>query len=106
MQDLVRGVQTRRADDPCPEWRSSRTGRFATSSAPGVAFLVAYLLQGQNDRFRWLPSHKVLDRGRLPIGHLRFPDLRDDDHPRLVVGISIAWFALLGLGIRRRPRHW
>ena len=32
-------------------------GTFATSFGAGVA----YLLQGQNDRFRWLPSHKVLD---------------------------------------------
>ncbi|MEO8437956.1 MAG: hypothetical protein ABI562_05815, partial [Chloroflexota bacterium] len=32
-------------------------GIFATSFAAGVA----YLIQGQNDRFAWLPSHKVLD---------------------------------------------
>jgi cytochrome c-type biogenesis protein CcsB len=32
-------------------------GTFATSFGAGVA----YLAQGQNDRFRWLPSHKVLD---------------------------------------------
>jgi cytochrome c-type biogenesis protein CcsB len=32
-------------------------GTFATSFAAGVA----YLAQGQGDRFRWLPSHKVLD---------------------------------------------
>ena len=32
-------------------------GIFATSFAAGVA----YLAQGQNDRFGWLPSHKVLD---------------------------------------------
>jgi cytochrome c-type biogenesis protein CcsB len=32
-------------------------GTFATSFAAGVA----YLAQGQHDRFRWLPSHKVLD---------------------------------------------
>jgi cytochrome c-type biogenesis protein CcsB len=32
-------------------------GTFATSFAAGVA----YLAQGQQDRFRWLPSHKVLD---------------------------------------------
>ena len=32
-------------------------GTFATSFAAGVA----YLAQGKNDRFRWLPSHKTLD---------------------------------------------
>ena len=32
-------------------------GTFATSFGAGVA----YLIQGQDDRFRWLPSHKVLD---------------------------------------------
>jgi cytochrome c-type biogenesis protein CcsB len=32
-------------------------GIFATSFAAGVA----YLVQGQNDRFAWLPSHRVLD---------------------------------------------
>jgi cytochrome c-type biogenesis protein CcsB len=32
-------------------------GTFATSFAAGVA----YLAQGQGDRFRWLPTHKVLD---------------------------------------------
>jgi cytochrome c-type biogenesis protein CcsB len=32
-------------------------GTFATSFGAGVA----YLIQGQNDRFRWLPSHKTLD---------------------------------------------
>ncbi|HET9347337.1 MAG TPA: cytochrome c biogenesis protein CcsA [Candidatus Limnocylindrales bacterium] len=32
-------------------------GTFATSFAAGVA----YLAQGRDDRFRWLPSHKVLD---------------------------------------------
>ncbi|HEX3427985.1 MAG TPA: cytochrome c biogenesis protein CcsA, partial [Candidatus Limnocylindrales bacterium] len=32
-------------------------GIFATSFAAGVG----YLIQGQKDRFAWLPSHKVLD---------------------------------------------
>ncbi len=32
-------------------------GTFATSFGAGVA----YLIQGREDRFRWLPSHKVLD---------------------------------------------
>jgi cytochrome c-type biogenesis protein CcsB len=32
-------------------------GTFATSFGAGVA----YLLQGKDDRFRWLPSHKLLD---------------------------------------------
>jgi cytochrome c-type biogenesis protein CcsB len=32
-------------------------GTFATSFGAGVA----YLIQGQTDRYRWLPSHKVLD---------------------------------------------
>lgn len=32
-------------------------GIFATSFAAGVG----YLIQGRNDRFAWLPSHKVLD---------------------------------------------
>jgi cytochrome c-type biogenesis protein CcsB len=32
-------------------------GTFATSFGAGIA----YLAQGRDDRFRWLPSHKVLD---------------------------------------------
>jgi cytochrome c-type biogenesis protein CcsB len=32
-------------------------GTFATSFGAGVA----YLVQGKDDRYRWLPSHKVLD---------------------------------------------
>ena len=32
-------------------------GIFATSFAAGIG----YLIQGRNDRFAWLPSHKVLD---------------------------------------------
>jgi cytochrome c-type biogenesis protein CcsB len=32
-------------------------GTFATSFGAGIA----YLVQGKDDRFRWLPSHKVLD---------------------------------------------
>ncbi len=41
-------------------------------------------------------------RGRLPIGHLRLPDLRDDDHPRARGGPRSPGRAT-GAGTRRRP---
>ena len=44
-------------------------GIFATSFAAGVA----YLAQGQNDRFAWLPSHKVLDEVAYRAVIIGFP---------------------------------
>jgi hypothetical protein len=66
-------------------------GIFATAFAAGIG----YLVQGQEDRFDWLPSHKTLDEVALPLGDHRVPDLRDDDHPRLLVGLD-RLVALLG----------
>ncbi len=44
-------------------------GIFATSFAAGVA----YLAQGQTDRFSWLPSHKVLDEVAYRAVIIGFP---------------------------------
>ena len=44
-------------------------GIFATSFAAGVA----YLVQGQKDRFAWLPSHKVLDEVAYKSVIIGFP---------------------------------
>ena len=44
-------------------------GIFATSFAAGVG----YLAQGQNDRFTWLPSHKVLDEVAYRAVIIGFP---------------------------------
>ncbi|MGZ8502524.1 MAG: cytochrome c biogenesis protein [Candidatus Limnocylindrales bacterium] len=44
-------------------------GIFATSFAAGVA----YLVQGQHDRFAWLPSHKVLDEAAYRAVIIGFP---------------------------------
>ena len=44
-------------------------GIFATSFAAGVA----YLAQGQDDRFSWLPSHKVLDEVAYRAVIIGFP---------------------------------
>jgi cytochrome c-type biogenesis protein CcsB len=44
-------------------------GIFATSFGAGVA----YLVQGQNDRFSWLPSHKVLDEVAYRAVIIGFP---------------------------------
>jgi cytochrome c-type biogenesis protein CcsB len=44
-------------------------GIFATSFAAGVA----YLIQGQDDRFSWLPSHKVLDEVAYRAVIIGFP---------------------------------
>ena len=44
-------------------------GIFATSFAAGVA----YLVQGQQDRFGWLPSHKVLDEVAYRAVIIGFP---------------------------------
>ena len=44
-------------------------GIFATSFAAGVA----YLVQGQQDRFAWLPSHKVLDEVAYKSVIIGFP---------------------------------
>ena len=44
-------------------------GIFATSFAAGVG----YLIQGQSDRFSWLPSHKVLDEVAYKAVIIGFP---------------------------------
>ena len=44
-------------------------GIFATSFAAGVA----YLVQGQKDRFSWLPSHRVLDEVAYRAVIIGFP---------------------------------
>jgi len=44
-------------------------GIFATSFAAGVA----YLIQGQHDRFSWLPPHKVLDEVAYRAVIIGFP---------------------------------
>lgn len=44
-------------------------GIFATSFAAGVA----YLIQGQTDRFAWLPSHKALDEVAYRAVIIGFP---------------------------------
>jgi cytochrome c-type biogenesis protein CcsB len=44
-------------------------GIFATAFAAGVA----YLVQGQDDRFSWLPSHKVLDEVAYRAVIIGFP---------------------------------
>ncbi|MGH2474135.1 MAG: cytochrome c biogenesis protein CcsA [Candidatus Limnocylindrales bacterium] len=44
-------------------------GIFATSFAAGVA----YLIQGQDDRFSWLPTHKVLDEVAYRAVIIGFP---------------------------------
>ena len=44
-------------------------GIFATSFAAGVG----YLIQGQNDRFAWLPGHKVLDEVAYRAVIIGFP---------------------------------
>jgi cytochrome c-type biogenesis protein CcsB len=44
-------------------------GIFATSFAAGVA----YLVQGQKDRFAWLPSHRVLDEVAYRAVIIGFP---------------------------------
>jgi cytochrome c-type biogenesis protein CcsB len=44
-------------------------GIFATSFAAGIA----YLVQGQQDRFAWLPSHKVLDEVAYRAVIIGFP---------------------------------
>jgi len=44
-------------------------GIFATSFAAGVG----YLIQGQQDRFAWLPSHKVLDEAAYRAVIIGFP---------------------------------
>ena len=44
-------------------------GIFATSFAAGVG----YLAQGQTDRFRWLPTHKVLDEVAYRAVIIGFP---------------------------------
>jgi cytochrome c-type biogenesis protein CcsB len=44
-------------------------GIFATSFAAGVA----YLVQGQDDRFAWLPTHKVLDEVAYRAVIIGFP---------------------------------
>ena len=69
-------------------------GTFATSFAAGVA----YLVQGQQDRFRWLPSHKVLDEVAYRSVIIGFPIFAT----MIVLGswwASIAWSRFTGAGI-------
>ena len=67
-------------------------GIFATSFAAGVA----YLAQGQNDRFGWLPSHKVLDEVAYRAVIIGFPIFAT----MIILGswwASIAWSRYWGL---------
>ena len=77
-------------------------GIFATSFAAGVA----YLAQGQQDRFAWLPSHKVLDEVAYRAVIIGFPIFATMIILGLVVGLD-RLVALLGLGPEgdRRPGH-
>jgi cytochrome c-type biogenesis protein CcsB len=63
-------------------------GIFATSFAAGVG----YLVQGQGDRFAWLPSHKVLDEVAYRAVIIGFPIFAT----MIILGswwASIAWSA-------------
>ena len=77
-------------------------GIFATSFAAGVA----YLVQGQDDRFAWLPSHKVLDEVAYRAVIIGFPIFATMIILGLVVGVD-RLVALLGLGPEgdRGARH-
>ncbi|HJW21542.1 MAG TPA: cytochrome c biogenesis protein CcsA [Candidatus Limnocylindrales bacterium] len=63
-------------------------GIFATSFAAGVG----YLVQGRDDRFKWLPSHKVLDQVAYRSVIVGFPIFAT----MIILGswwASIAWSA-------------
>ena len=77
-------------------------GIFATSFGAAVA----YLVQGKNDRFSWLPEPQGARRGRLSRGGDRLPDLRDADHPGQLLGLDRLGLLLeLGPQGNRGPRH-
>ena len=53
---------------------SRSSGRPIASARPtSFGAGVAYLLQGQTDRYRWLPSHKVLDEVAYRAVIIGFP---------------------------------
>ena len=68
-------------------------GVFATSFAAGIA----YLVQGKERPVRVAAVAPRAGLGGVPRRDHRLPDLRDDDHPRLVVGLD-RLVPLLGLG--------
>ena len=57
------------ADDPRRHGGHCRTASSRRSSPPASA----YLIQGQDDRFAWLPSHKVLDEVAYRAVIIGFP---------------------------------
>ena len=74
-------------------------GIFATSFGAAVA----YLVQGKNDRFSWLPSHKVLDEVAYRAVVIGFPIFAT----LIILGsywASIAWGSLLELGSQGNGR--
>ncbi len=77
-------------------------GIFATSFAAGVG----YLIQGQGDRFAWLPSHKVLDEVAYRAVIIGFPIFATMIILGSLVGVD-RLVALLGLGSQgdRGARH-
>ena len=76
-------------------------GIFATSFAAGVA----YLIQGQEDRFAWLPSHKTLDEVAYRAVIIGFPIFAT----MIILGswwASIAWSRYWGWDPKEtRARH-
>ena len=84
---------SRRCSRSTSAWRCSSYGIFATAFAAGIG----YLVQGTGGPVRLAAVAQDARRGRLPLGDHRVPDLRDDDHPRLLVGLD-RLVALLGLG--------
>ena len=77
-------------------------GIFATSFAAGVG----YLVQGQRDRFSWLPTHRVLDEVAYRAVIIGFPIFAT----MIILGswwASIAWSRYWGWDPEgdRRPRH-
>ena len=74
-------------------------GIFAVSFAAALG----YLAQGQNDRFAWLPSHKVLDEVAYRAVIIGFPIFA----ALIILGsywASIAWGRYWGWDPRRPPR--
>ena len=64
---------------------------------------IGYLVQGQNDRFAWLPRHKVLDEVAYRAVIIGFPIFAT----LIILGsywASIAWCAT-GAGTPRKPRR-
>ena len=75
-------------------------GVSATAFAAGVG----YLVQGQGDRYAWLPSHKMLDEVAYRAVIIGFPIFAT----MIVLGSWWASIALsvTGAGIPRRPPRW